>query len=181
MAILRIISLKHLMNGKYKTIFLLHKKKMLLNLQLLEKLCWRATSLTTDDALNACQRGFITAPFCFYWYAVMQKSVCEKNVTSDFWRMVSFFIGKWVQFGAAPKVNYIRRRLAENNIHYCWTTIKEKMCSMQSSIVSADNDNNEKLYIKLCTRPTKDQNDIFTALNFRERPFVRKTKLVPQM
>ena len=55
------------------------------------------------------------------------------------------------------------------------------MCSMQSSIVSADNDKNEKLYIKLCTRPTKDQNDIFTVLNFRERPFVRKTKLVPQM
>ena len=87
----------------------------------------------------------------------------------------------WLGILAYQVVNYIRRRLAENNIHYCWTTIKEKMCSMQSSIVSADNDNNEKLYIKLCTRPTKDQNDIFTALNFRERPFVRKTKLVPQM
>lgn len=52
---------------------------------------------------------------------------------------------------------------------------------MQSSTVMVDNDKNEKLYVKLCTRPTKDQKDIFSALSFKERPFVRKTKLVPQM
>lgn len=87
----------------------------------------------------------------------------------------------WLGILAYQVVNFTRKRLAESNINHCWRTIKEKMCSMQSSIVSVDNDKNEKVYIKLCTRPTKDQKDIFTALNFKERPFVRKTKLVPQM
>jgi hypothetical protein len=82
---------------------------------------------------------------------------------------------------AYQAVNYIRIQLKENNIKYSWTTIVEKMCTMQSSIVSVNNDKNEKLYIKLCTRPTKDQKDIFDSLNFKHRPFVRKTKIVPQM
>jgi len=87
----------------------------------------------------------------------------------------------WLGILAYQVVNLIRKQLAEKDIHLSWTSIKEKMCAMQSSIVSVNNDKNEKLYIKLCTRPTKDQKNIFTALNFKERPFVRKTKLVPQM
>jgi len=87
----------------------------------------------------------------------------------------------WLGIIAYQIVNYTKKRLEENNITDSWTKIKEKMCSMQSSIVSVNNDKNEKLYIKLCTRPTKYQQDIFTALNFKDRPFVRKTKIVPQM
>jgi hypothetical protein len=52
---------------------------------------------------------------------------------------------------------------------------------MQSSIVSVNNSNNEKIYAKLCTRPATDQLKIFDALNFTHRPFVRKTKIVPQL
>jgi len=87
----------------------------------------------------------------------------------------------WLGVLAYQIVNFTRKRLQENSIHHCWTTIKEKMRPMQSSIVMVDNDKNEKLYVKLCTRPTKDQKEIFSALSFKERPFVRKTKLVPQM
>lgn len=87
----------------------------------------------------------------------------------------------WLGIIAYQIVNYTKKRLEENNINDSWTKIKEKMCSMQSSIVSVNNDKNEKLYIKLCTRPTKYQQDIFTALNFKDRPFIRKTKIVPQM
>jgi len=87
----------------------------------------------------------------------------------------------WLGIIAYQIVNYTKKRLEENNINDSWTKIKEKMCSMQSSIVSVNNDKNEKLYIKLCTRPTKYQQDIFTALNFENRPFIRKTKIVPQM
>jgi hypothetical protein len=52
---------------------------------------------------------------------------------------------------------------------------------MQSSIVRVDNTENEKIYVKLCTRPTKNQELIFDSLNFKHRPFVRKTKVVPQL
>ena len=87
----------------------------------------------------------------------------------------------WLGIMAYQVVNYIRRTLKEKKINYSWTSILEKMKTMQSSIVSVNNKQNEKLYIKLCTRPTKEQKDIFDSLNFKHRPFVRKTKLVPQM
>lgn len=87
----------------------------------------------------------------------------------------------WLGILAYQVVNYIRRTLKGNDINYSWQTITEKMRTMQSSIVSVNNKQNEKLYIKLCTRPTKDQRNIFDSLKFKHRPFVRKTKLVPQM
>jgi len=87
----------------------------------------------------------------------------------------------WLGILAYQVVNYIRNGLKENNINYSWTTIVEKMRSMQSSIVSINNTQNEKLYIKLCTRPTTEQQLIFDSLNYKHRPFVRKTKVVPQM
>jgi hypothetical protein len=87
----------------------------------------------------------------------------------------------WLGILAYQVVNYIRRALKDNNINYSWQSITEKMKTMQSSIVSINNKENEKIYIKLCTRPTTDQKKIFDALNFKHRPFIRKTKLVPQL
>ncbi len=87
----------------------------------------------------------------------------------------------WLGILAYQVVNYIRRGLKKNGVDYSWTTIVEKMKSMQSSIVSVNNKENEKIYVKLCTRPTADQQLIFDSLNFKHRPFVRKTKVVPQL
>ena len=87
----------------------------------------------------------------------------------------------WLGIMAYQIVNYIRKGLKENNIDYSWTTIIEKMKSMQTSIVSMNNKGNEKIYLKLCTRPTVDQQIIFDSLNFKHRPYVRKTKVVPQL
>lgn len=87
----------------------------------------------------------------------------------------------WLGIMAYQIVNYTRRRLKENNINYSRTTIVEKMKSMQSSIVSMNNKENEKIYVKLCTRPSTDQQLIFDSLGFKHRPFVRKTKVVPQL
>ena len=87
----------------------------------------------------------------------------------------------WLGIMAYQIVNYIRKGLKENNIDYSWTTIIEKMKSMQTSIVSMNNKENEKIYLKLCTRPTVDQQIIFDSLNFKHHPYVRKTKVVPQL
>ncbi|MEA3313315.1 MAG: IS1634 family transposase, partial [Caldisericota bacterium] len=56
----------------------------------------------------------------------------------------------WLGILAYQIVNYIRKNLQENNIDYSWSTIVEKMRSMQSSIVSVNNKDNKKIYIKLC-------------------------------
>jgi transposase len=87
----------------------------------------------------------------------------------------------WLGILAYQVVNYIRTALKQNNINYSWTTIVEKMSSMQSSIISLNNKQNKKIYIKLCTRPNTDQKKIFDSLNFRHRPYVRKIKLDPQL
>jgi hypothetical protein len=87
----------------------------------------------------------------------------------------------WLGIMAYQIVTYIRKGLKEKNIDYSWTTIVEKMKSMQTSIVSMNNNENEKIYIKLCTRPTIEQRLIFDSLNFKHRPYVRKTKVVPQL
>lgn len=87
----------------------------------------------------------------------------------------------WLGILAYQVVNYIRKKLKKHDIHYSWSTIVEKMQSMQSSLVTVNNENNEKIYIKLCTRPSKDQLAIFDALKFKHRPYVRKTKVMTQM
>lgn len=87
----------------------------------------------------------------------------------------------WLGILSYQVVNYIRIGLKQANINDSWSTIVEKMRSMQSSLVTVNNDKDEKLYIKLCTRPNKEQKDIFDALNFKHRPYVRKTKVVTQM
>jgi transposase len=87
----------------------------------------------------------------------------------------------WLGIVAYQVVNYIRRNLKEQEIHYSWSTIVGKMKNMQSSIVTVNNEKDEKIYVKLCTRPSKDQKAIFDALNFKHRPFVRKTKVLTQM
>lgn len=87
----------------------------------------------------------------------------------------------WLGILAYQIVNYTRRRLKENNINHSWTNIVEKMKSMQSSTVSVNNKENEKVYIKLCTRPTTEQKQIFDSHDFKHRPYVRKTKVVPQL
>jgi len=73
-------------------------------------------------------------------------------------------------------VNYIKKNLKQQDIHHSWSTIVKKMKSMQSSVVTVNNDKKEKVYIKLCTRPSNDQKVIFDALNFKYRPFTKKNK-----
>jgi hypothetical protein len=85
----------------------------------------------------------------------------------------------WLGIVAYQMVNYIRLKLKEKEINYSWSTIVEKMKAQQYSLQSV-NSTNGKIYTKLCTRPTADLKEIYSALGFKERPFVRKSKVVTQ-
>lgn len=87
----------------------------------------------------------------------------------------------WLGILSYQVVNYIRRKLKLAGNNDSWTTIVSKMRTMQASTVIITNDKEQLLYIKLCTRPTKEQQTIFNVLNYKHRPFVRKTKVVTQM
>ena len=85
----------------------------------------------------------------------------------------------WLGIVAYQVVNYIRLKLKEKDINYSWSTIVEKMQAQQYSLQSV-NSKNGKIYTKLCTRPTADLKEIYSALGFKKRPFVRKSKVVTQ-
>ncbi len=77
-------------------------------------------------------------------------------------------------------VNYIKLRLAEKGINYSWSIIVDKMQAQQCSLQSVNKAGGGKIYTKLCTRPNPDLSAIYSALSFKERPFVRKSKVVTQ-
>lgn len=87
----------------------------------------------------------------------------------------------WLGILSYQVVNYIKQKIRKSKINFSWTTMVNKMSSMQSSTVIMKNDNGEMIYTKLCTRPNTDQIAIFNALNFKHRPFISKTKVVTQL
>jgi len=86
----------------------------------------------------------------------------------------------WLSIIAYQFVNFIKIGLAQKNINYSWSTIVSKMEAQRCSLQSMDTKNNGKMYTKLCTRPNPDIKNIFSSLGFKERPFVRKSKVVTQ-
>lgn len=86
----------------------------------------------------------------------------------------------WLGIVAYQVVNYIKLRLKEKGINYSWSTIVEKMQAQQCSLQSVNKAGGGKIYTKLCTRPSTDLSAIYSALGFKERPFVRKSKVVTQ-
>lgn len=87
----------------------------------------------------------------------------------------------WLGIVAYQIAHHIRLGLKENNIGHSWKTIAAKMQSQQVSIVSINKKGGGKVFTKLVTRPSIDQQSIYDALKFKHRPFIRKTKVVPQL
>ena len=87
----------------------------------------------------------------------------------------------WLGIVAYQIVNYIKLRLKEKDINYSWSTIVEKMQAQQCSLQSVNKAGGGKIYTKLCTRPNFGLSAIYSALGFKERPFVRKSKVVTQL
>ncbi len=95
----------------------------------------------------------------------------DKYIESHIWLgIVAYQIGR-----------FIRLKLKEHGINYSWKTIVEKMISEQVSIISIDTKEQGKIYTKLITRPSVDQQAIYNALGFKHRPFTRKTKVVTHL
>ena len=85
----------------------------------------------------------------------------------------------WIGIFAYQIVNYIRIQLKESEINYSWTSIRQIMEGQNCSLNSAKTKDGT-LYSKLCTAPNLKQSKIYSALNYKSRPFVNKTKVVTQ-
>jgi len=87
----------------------------------------------------------------------------------------------WLSVVAYQVVNFIRVQLKAKGINYSWKTIVEKLKSQRITTTTLDMRNNKKAFIKTCTQPNTDVKNIYEALNFKDRPFTRKTKVVTQI
>lgn len=86
----------------------------------------------------------------------------------------------WLSVLAYQVVNFITVSLKQGQINMSWKTIVEKLKAQRITTTSMDVKNNKKAYIKTCTAPNTELKKIYQALNFKDRPFVRKTKVVTQ-
>jgi hypothetical protein len=86
----------------------------------------------------------------------------------------------WLGILAYQVVNFIRQKLKLEGINYSWKTIVEKLRTQQSTVIQMDNKDGKRIYTKLCSDPITDVKSIYRALNYKERPYVRITKVVTQ-
>jgi transposase len=86
----------------------------------------------------------------------------------------------WLSVMAYQFVNYINTSLHQQNIKHSWKTLTEKLKTQRITTTSFNVKDNKKAYIKTCTTPNTELTKIYEVLNFKQRPFVRKTKVVTQ-
>lgn len=86
----------------------------------------------------------------------------------------------WLSVMAYQFVNYINISLHQQNIKHSWKTLTEKLKTQRITTTSFNVKDNKKVYIKTCTTPNAELTKIYEVLNFKQRPFVRKTKVVTQ-
>lgn len=142
-------------NGQY---FLRYSKK-----NLTEKEIWDAYNLTREiEASFRCLKSDLNVRPIFH----QKDTYIEAHI--------------WLSIFAYQVVNYITITLKEQNINYSWKTIVEKLKTQRITTTSLNVKNNKKAYIKTCTAPNTELKKIYEALKFKERPFIRKTKVVTQ-
>ena len=87
----------------------------------------------------------------------------------------------WLGIIAYQVVNYIRQTLKQNGIGHSWRLIVEKMKTQRCTLISMEAKGNKRIYTKLCTRPSVEVKKIYDAMGFKDRPYVRKSKVVTQL
>lgn len=87
----------------------------------------------------------------------------------------------WLGIVAYQVVNYIRQTLKQNGINHSWGGIVEKMKTQRCTLISMEARGNKRIYTKLCTRPNIEVKKIYDAMGFKNRPYVRKSKVVTQL
>lgn len=87
----------------------------------------------------------------------------------------------WLGIVAYQVVNYIRQTLKQNGINHSWGSIVEKMKTQRCTLISMEAKGNKRIYTKLCTRPNVEVKKMYDAMGFKDRPYVRKSKVVTQL
>ena len=76
-------------------------------------------------------------------------------------------------------VNTIRHQLKQKEINNEWRDIVRIMNTQKIVTTSMVNEYNQQIIIRQCSEPTEQVNRIYTALNYKPKPFTRKKSVVP--
>jgi len=78
-------------------------------------------------------------------------------------------------------VNYIRLGLKDKGLNHSWSKISTMMQSQQCATVSINAKKDKKIYARVCARPNKETVQIYEALGWRLRPYIKKLNVVTQL
>jgi len=77
-------------------------------------------------------------------------------------------------------VNTIRYRLKNHGIHHDWKNIVRIMNTQKAGTVSMNEIDGKKIYIRLCSKPTINAQEIYSAMGYKPMPFHRKKFVFPE-
>ena len=76
-------------------------------------------------------------------------------------------------------VNTIRYQLKQKGINNEWRDIVRIMNTQKVVTTTMNNDYDQQIIIRQCSEPTEQVSKIYTALQYKPKPFTRKKSVVP--
>ncbi len=76
-------------------------------------------------------------------------------------------------------VNTIRYQLKQKGIKNEWSDIVRIMSSQKIVTTTMDNEYDQQIIIRQCSEPAEAVTKIYTALQYKSKPFTRKKSVVP--
>ena len=77
-------------------------------------------------------------------------------------------------------VSTIRFRLKAKGIHHNWSHIVRIMNTQKAATVTMQDKNDQKIYIRKCSKPETKAREIYDALGYNHQPWIRKSLPVRQ-
>ncbi|MEK7699015.1 MAG: IS1634 family transposase [Planctomycetota bacterium] len=78
---------------------------------------------------------------------------------------------------AYQMVNTIRYQLKANGIHHDWSHIVRIMNTQKAATVTMQDKDDQKIYIRKCSKPEAKASEIYDALSYKHQPWIKKSVL----
>lgn len=78
---------------------------------------------------------------------------------------------------AYQMVNTIRYQLKAKGIHHDWSNIVRIMNTQKAATVTMQDKDDQKIYIRKCSKPEAKASEIYDALSYKHQPWIKKSVL----
>lgn len=78
---------------------------------------------------------------------------------------------------AYQMVSSIRYQLKAKGIHHDWSHIVRIMNTQKAATVTIQDKDDQKIYIRKCSKPEAKACEIYDALNYKHQPWIKKSVL----